>query len=115
MATLTSKDIAAKFNCMVACTTYDYKIQLDRQTTLYSFMSQVKTHNLKMYISDEMIPVTEERKFYTTDNFIADVGGYLGLLLGASVLALFDFIVDLIKAVLRKFSKRPGTMGVLRA
>ena len=57
---------------------------------------------ITMKILDETISVTEERKLYTQDNFIADVGGYLGLLLGASALTLYDFIVDMGKRVMNK-------------
>ncbi len=31
---------------------------------------------------------------YDTNAFIADVGGYLGLLLGQSIIAIFDIVVS---------------------
>ena len=52
-----------------------------------------------------LVPVTRERKMYTADNLVADVGGYLGLLLGASALALFDHLLDMVKALAKRFRK----------
>ena len=34
----------------------------------------------------------EEKWLYTVDNFIADCGGYLGLLLGVSAVTLFELV-----------------------
>ena len=39
--------------------------------------------------------VTEEYLLYGLDSFIADVGGFLGLLLGASLLSLIEEILDM--------------------
>ena len=64
-----------------------------------------KQNQLNVYIPDEMIPVTAEKKLYTLDNFIADVGGYLGLLLGVSALAVYHYLAELAKICIRKFSK----------
>ena len=38
------------------------------------------------------IVVTEEVLAYTIEDLVADFGGYLGLLLGASILSMYDFI-----------------------
>ena len=40
--------------------------------------------------------ITEEREVYVFgwESFVADFGGYLGLLLGLSFLHLFDLVVD---------------------
>ena len=35
-----------------------------------------------------MVPVTEDIYLYGFTNFLADIGGYLGLLLGASILSI---------------------------
>ena len=43
--------------------------------------------------SDEM-EIIQQVRLYSLTNFIADFGGYLGLLLGASVLSMFDVILN---------------------
>jgi hypothetical protein len=39
------------------------------------------------------VKVTRDIALYGLTNFIADVGGYLGLLLGASILSIFDYCI----------------------
>ena len=40
------------------------------------------------------ILVVQEVKLYTVSNFVADVGGYLGLLLGGSIPSIIESIFD---------------------
>ena len=44
----------------------------------------------------------EEYELYPIESFIADVGGYLGLLLGASILSLVEYSTDIIKKLMNK-------------
>ena len=50
--------------------------------------------DLHFAVKDPFMTVMEETPIYDINNFIADVGGYLGLLLGASILAIFDVVAD---------------------
>ena len=43
------------------------------------------------------VTVQEEIRIYDLNNFIADVGGYLGLMLGMSILSFFDQLICLLK------------------
>jgi hypothetical protein len=38
---------------------------------------------------------------YQFPNFIGDVGGYLGLLLGASIPSIYDYLVSVLKAIFK--------------
>ena len=40
------------------------------------------------------VEIIQQVRLYSIANFIADFGGYLGLLLGASVLSMFDVILN---------------------
>jgi hypothetical protein len=53
------------------------------------------------------VEVREELKLYGFSNFVADVGGSLGLLLGASLLSIFDWCVEFLDA--RLFSNKKLT------
>ena len=66
-----------------------------RFTTLYShrYDDFNGTMVTLMMPSDE-VEIHEEVRLYTMANFIADFGGYLGLLLGASVMSLIDLVLD---------------------
>jgi hypothetical protein len=46
--------------------------------------------------------VQEEYKIYPLESFVADVGGYLGLLLGASILSLIESSTDIIEKLRSK-------------
>ena len=50
---------------------------------------------IEILIISEDVNVLKYYKQYGVLNFFADVGGYLGLLLGASILSLIDFIIFL--------------------
>ena len=51
---------------------------------------------LEFQFEDEVYDVKEEYILYDTDSFIADVGGYLGLLLGHSMLSIYSSFVELL-------------------
>ena len=50
---------------------------------------------IEILIISEDVKTLKYIKQYGIANFLADVGGYLGLLLGASILSLVDFIIFL--------------------
>ena len=41
------------------------------------------------------VQIMEESLAYTFINLVAEFGGYLGILMGASILSLYEFILDL--------------------
>ena len=48
----------------------------------------------------------EQFYIYGIDNLIADFGGYLGLLLGYSLLGFYDNLVDFFEFLFRKSKKK---------
>ena len=56
---------------------------------------------LELSITDRWHEEKEQYLIYDFDSFIADVGGYLGLLLGFSILSLYHQIEDLLKGFIR--------------
>ena len=57
---------------------------------------------LKLTINDRSYEEREEYIIYDIDSFIADVGGYMGLLLGCSFWSLYNEIEALIKRLVYK-------------
>ena len=57
---------------------------------------------VKMEMDSPIVTVQEEAKFYQMSDLIADAGGYMGLLLGASVFTFFE----LFEAFAQKFSRK---------
>ena len=81
----------------------DYKIanKCERNvwkfTTLYSHKHDENELNgtmVTLMMPSDEVEIHEEVRLYTMANLIADFGGYLGLLLGASVMSLIDLVLD---------------------
>ena len=49
-----------------------------------------------------VVTVQEEAKFYQMSDLIADAGGYMGLLLGASVFTFYELFDAFVKKFIRK-------------
>ncbi|ELT96675.1 hypothetical protein CAPTEDRAFT_144179, partial [Capitella teleta] len=57
---------------------------------------QANVISLDVYFKDFSFQLTKQSKEYTVSSFFSDVGGYMGLLLGASVISvveIFDYIL----------------------
>ena len=57
------------------------------------------------------VDIEEQKWLYSKDDFIADFGGYLGLLLGASVISISQFVVEALKKLLEKSPWKKGPNG----
>jgi len=60
---------------------------------------------INFYLTSQYFQVMEQVERYNLDSLVADVGGYLGLLLGASILSLFDFFVHYLGAKAKEMVK----------
>ena len=58
-------------------------------------------------MAEEEYDIKEEYYIYALDGFIADVGGFLGLLLGQSILGLYYMLMEWASA--KKLPKRMAT------
>ena len=66
-----------------------------------------KQTKLWMYIpSTAKVLQRREILLANTSTFMADIGSYLGLFLGASILSLSDFMIDLAKLIQEKLSRK---------
>ena len=52
---------------------------------------------LMVVMKDSDVLVEEEKWLYESSDFIGDVGGYMGLLLGASIISVYVFVVECAK------------------
>ena len=68
-------------------------------TTLYTHKYAKNVINgtmVTLMMPSDEVEIHEEVRLYTMANFIADFGGFLGLLLGASVNSFLDIILEII-------------------
>lgn len=57
-------------------------------------------------ILDNVVDVRKQYVIYDFNSFIADVGGFMGLLLGFSLLSIYDEIEGLLKKLKKKLGYR---------
>ena len=85
---LSEVDLVNRTGCLPNCDRYETAIE---STTDPSTWSGPKSQTIKLVFEfeDGSYDVREEYIVYDTSNFIADVGGYLGLLMGHSILSIY--------------------------
>ena len=53
-------------------------------------------------IVDKFVDIRKQYVIYDNNSFIADVGGFMGLLLGFSLLSIYDEVEGLLKKLKKK-------------
>ena len=84
--------------CIPSCKRIEYSVKL-----AYSDKDSTKPDEftLHIYFPRDKFLVKKQFYIYSGSNLIADFGGYLGLLLGYSVLGFYDSLMDIIKYLLK--------------
>ena len=100
-------DIYEMTGCLSPCKRYQYKIlpaPLEKRQTDFVGGMPCEFH-LKLRIKDRSYKEEEQYIIYDTSSFIADVGGYLGLLLGSSLFSLYMELEACLRRILRRGKK----------
>ena len=83
------KDVA-KFGCLIPnCQTVTWSI-ISRDNYVTFSKGQNISKILIQFLKTDCMKTTRHILMYGFSNFVADFGGYLGLLLGASLLSIYD-------------------------
>ena len=102
--------ITSMTGCPSACEKDSFEIRMTDKIEKISPTASYHGHvSFWLYISMHETSYIQEEQYliYDLNSFIADVGGYMGLLLGSSILSLYDEAERLINTFLRRLSKRP--------
>lgn len=117
---MSQSELSMSLNCTFPCTVpefvtdpvYEFEFPRNddcsngplttRNSTLRSCNDLLR---ISFVVPDRKLYKIEEVLLYDDDNLIADVGGYLGLLLGANILTFYDVIVQLAKKYQGIFNK----------
>ena len=92
--------------CMPGCKRVEYTAKLFNTAPDPALADQFE---LSIFFAKDKFPVKEQFYIYDTPNLIADFGGYLGLLLGYSLLGFYDTLMDLFEKMFEKCNRRtPG-------
>ena len=90
--TWSEADILNETGCLPHCKRDE--ISLDETPEGRSYYKKKPTLTIIFFFEDDLYQLQEEYIVYDINDFIADVGGYLGLLLGHSVLSIYFTSVE---------------------
>ena len=90
------KSIIQETGCAPPCTIKHFKTNPPTVLSYYEEKSGVdESYRLKVKLSTKKTTLEQQEEIYvfTGNNLVADFGGFLGMLLGASCLTLFDGVI----------------------
>ena len=103
-------DVYDMTGCLSSCEKDIYSIVAEPQRELKRDRPRkCEEFYLLLRITDRSFENRKQYIIYDTDSFVADVGGYMGLLLGCSIMSLFNEIDLLLSAGISKFIFRHKT------
>ena len=102
----TAASIYSVTGCLSACekSRFDLRVNQIVEKPVRPNMKQ-NLIRLRLSVTDTSYAKEEEYIIYDSNSFIADFGGYMGLLLGSSILSLFDALEDLSRTARNKFKR----------
>ena len=79
--------------CMASCERYTYEVSWSRLAYLPQDTEKLQ---FRLYFTNGLFEEKEQYLIYDWDSFIADVGGFLGLLLGWSMYSLYEDMATMV-------------------
>ena len=104
---LNSEYIEKVAKCIPQCKRTEYSAKLMYSAT--GDPNLAGKWRLRIYFGRDKFPVKEQFYIYGTANLIADFGGYLGLLLGYSLLGFYDTLADFFEHMFQRYNKKYPT------
>ena len=104
-------DIYEMTGCLSPCKKDRFSLSADnlKTETAYDILGEVPCQlHLEFQILDSSYQVEEEYVLYEIGSFIADVGGYMGLLLGSSLLSLYITLEECMRKISHMCRRRGG-------
>ena len=95
-------DLYEMTGCLPSCTKDQYSLTVDPLITAWEYQFKCQVY-LEFIMLDSSYKEEEQYIIYDIGSFIADVGGYMGLLLGSSLLSLYMAM----EAYMKKLLCRP--------
>ena len=96
-------DIYEMTGCLPSCIKDQYSLAVDPIKTTYGIWDMTRCKvQLEFIMLSSSYKEEEQYVIYGVDSFIADVGGYMGLLLGSSLLSLYMAVEGCLRKVFRR-------------
>ena len=94
MKSLEDHEIFEKSGCMPSCSRSKFELNIESKSVIPGIPKGTELAILSFVYEKGEYQLMEEHYLYGIWNFIPDVGGYLGLLLGYSLLSLYHLFTD---------------------
>ena len=92
--------------CLASCERYEYH-RIDSEVVSTSSFILSRSHLIMTFtMVDKSIEDRTQYVIYDFNSFIADVGGFMGLLLGFSILSIYDEIEGLLRRLKLGYRRR---------
>ncbi len=99
-----SMSFKGEMECLERCSYYQYKLSEDQ---VDPFQEEMYNVDLLLYFGSLTKEVWEEYPAYEFLTFLSDIGGMMGLLLGASLLSLMESAIALVAKFAANCNKSP--------
>ena len=94
-------EIYGMTGCLSACEKDEYAMWVDpAEKVVNDHHSGKCEYHVRFQITQTSFKEEEQYVIYDTDSFFADIGGYMGLLLGCSLISLYNSLEALLKRLL---------------
>ena len=97
----TELEIYQTTGCMPSCKRQQIQLETEQEIKRHEMNANDAKVLFMFQYRDGMYNLNEEYLVYNYNNFIADIGGYLGLLLGHSILSVYSMSADRITKPIR--------------
>ena len=117
LAQANGNDLYDMVGCLSPCEKHKYSLSLDPIKVEYAnawIGEPVGELHLRFIHLDGTYEEQEQYVIYDMNSFIADVGGYMGLLLGCSLLSLYNEMETLLRKIFSKSPKRKEEGGIIK-
>ena len=98
--------------CLSSCEKDIYRIVAEPIYTLQK-TGKCEEFYLLLRITDRSYEKRKQYIIYDTDSFIADIGGYMGLLLGCSIMSVFNEIDLILSSCISRLKTKIGNKNFL--
>ena len=91
--------------CLSACEKDLYSVTADPMKKEFQGFSTGCEYHVKFKIMDRSYEEQEQYIIYDSDSFFADLGGFMGLLLGTSLISIYKGLEDLLRKLLYRSTR----------
>ena len=106
MQRFSEEEISETTGCLPPCTRSEYVLTTGPKVAASKRLTDARnfTYAFVLVFGTGRYELKEQFRVYDGDSFVADVGGYMGLLLGHSVVSIYRFALQWAKISWRKLS-----------